>query len=189
MGEVLDATYPTATAEWHPTGIGGLTESLHEELASIARMALSHERRGHTLETGALVNEAFLRLRSQRNLDDEDRTVFLAAASVTMRRVLVDYARRRRAAKRGGAVEPAPFDDAIEVIDARATDIIELDEALTDLARLDERKARVVELRFFGGMPVDEVAQTLGVPKRTVERDWTMARAWLRTRLGEGVGP
>jgi RNA polymerase sigma-70 factor (ECF subfamily) len=161
----------------------GLVSAVHDELRRIARAAMRHERPGHTLDSAGLVNETYIRLSAQRKQAWPDRASFLAAAATVMRRVLVDHARARNAEKRGGSARPVPLQDVLAVIDSGDVDILALDEALADLARIDPRKARVVELRFFGGLTAAEASSMLDVPLRTIERDWTMARAWLRGRL------
>jgi RNA polymerase sigma factor (TIGR02999 family) len=141
------------------------------------------ERRGHMLQTTALVNEVWLRLAGQGQVAWENRAHFFAAAACMMRRILIDHARTRGSAKRGGGAEEIVFDDALAMSDERPEDLLLLDEALRKLARDDPRKSRVVELRFFGGMNVDETAQALGVSPNTVIRDWKLARAWLRREI------
>ena len=145
----------------------------------------------HTLQTTALVNEAYLRLVRERDRSWQNRAHFLAIASTAMRRILVDHAEKRRAAKRGGGQERTALDDVVVVFERQVEDLLALNEALEELARRDDRKSRVVELRFFSGLTLEEVAQVLGVTRRTVDRDWRYARAWIRERMdrepwGEG---
>jgi len=174
--------------------LAGLTAVVYDELRALAGAYLKRERPGHSLQPTALVHEAFLKLVDSDGLAAQDRTHFFAIAATTMRRVLVEHARTRNAAKRGGGKQRVSLSG---VADAGADPDIEieaLDGALERLAALDERQARVVELRFFGGLTMDEVAATLGVSKRTAEGDWTMARAWLLRELtsdpaGPGRGP
>jgi RNA polymerase sigma-70 factor, ECF subfamily len=159
-----------------------VTPLVHAELRHIARRHMRGERKDHTLQVTALVNECYLRLADARHVHWQDRTHFLAWASRVMRRVLVDFARERRADKRGGGAEHVPLDDG-RPSPSPDRDLVALDDALAALAVLDERKARVVELRFFGGLSHDEVAAVLGVSAKTVMRDWQLARAWLLDQL------
>jgi len=166
-----------------------LQTRLYEELHGLAAGCLRGERPGHTLQPTALVHEAFLRL-ARVPLAPADRTGFLVLAATTMRRVLVDHARRRHAHKRSGGRSVTL--DVGEVGDARAQDgldVLAVDEALERLARLDARQARIVELRFFAGLSADEIAAELGVSRRTVQGDWHMARAWLRGEMRRGEPP
>ena len=156
---------------------------VYDDLRRIAHRQLAGERDGHTVSTTALVHEAYLRLVDHRNADWEDRAHFLGVAAQAMRRVLVDYARRHRAAKRDGALYRVPLDDAMLVVEERADLLLGMDEALTRLAALDARQGRVVECRFFGGLTEDETAAVLGVTARTVRRDWIKARGWLHQEL------
>jgi len=161
-----------------------LTELLYDELRRIAAGYLRAEAPGHTLQPTALVHEAFLRL-STRHVQWQNRTHFLAIAANTMRRILVDHARRRSAAKRDGGVLVTMDDIGDDTgRDDRAMDLLALDDALVRLANLDPRTARVVELRFFGGLGVEETASTLGISPASVKRDWSFARAWLGRELG-----
>src|SRR5512135_782128 len=156
-----------------------LTESLYPKLRGIARRYLANRRPGESLESAALTNEAYLKLVRAGSIRCESRVHFLALCAQIMRRILVNHARDRRVAKRGGDAVRVTLDDAIRSVKARGIDIVALDEALDALARLDPRKSRVVELRFFGGLDVEETAGVLGVSGDTVKRDWRMARAWL----------
>jgi len=157
---------------------------VYDELRRIASDYLHRERCDHTLQPTAIVHEAYLRLVNQNSVGWRDRTQFFAVAAKIMRRILVDHARSRRAAKRGGGRHRTEFDDAFAVFEERAIDLVALDELLSELAELDERKARAVELRFFGGLSVEETSRVLDVPLRTVERDWTFSKAWLKSKLG-----
>jgi RNA polymerase sigma factor (TIGR02999 family) len=161
--------------------------AVQSELRKIAAGYLRRERAGHTLQPTAMVNEAYLRLVPQRGLAWENRAHFFGIAARMMRRVLVDHARRRRAAKRGddapaisltNVAEPAPAVDQV--------DLLGLHDALTALARLDARQAELVEMRYFGGLTIDEIADCLDVSPATVKREWATARAWLRRRLQDG---
>jgi RNA polymerase sigma factor (TIGR02999 family) len=152
---------------------------LYDELRRLADRALSREPRGHTLQATALVHEAYLRLIDQRQAHWRNRAHFLSVAAMVMRRILVDHARRRGAEKRGGDRRGLSLDDAVVYAEEQAVDLVHLDEALTRLAGLDPQQARIVELRFFGGMTIEETAEATGVSPATVKRDWTLARAWL----------
>jgi RNA polymerase sigma-70 factor, ECF subfamily len=164
-----------------------LFETMYAELHAIARRHMSHERPGHTLEPAGLVNEASLRLLGPDVLRFEDRQHFLRAASLVMRRVLVDHARARNAAKRGAGLQ-VTLHDEIEGPSQAPVDVLELDRALTRLADAEPRWAQVVELRFLMGLEVTEVAEVLGTSTATVKRDWRFARAWLARELGAPPG-
>jgi RNA polymerase sigma factor (TIGR02999 family) len=157
---------------------GVLYQELHRTAAHYMRL----ERGGHTLQTTALVNEAYLRLAGLR-MDCEDRVHFFALAAQMMRRVLVDHARSRGYLKRGAGAAALPLDDNLIALPDRSADVVALDDALNELARRDPRKARVVELRFFGGLSVDETALALNVSPQTVLRDWSLAKAWLAREM------
>ena len=156
---------------------------VYDELGRIAHAQLRRERAAHTLGTTALVHEAYLRLVDQTRVQWVDRAHFFAVATEAMRRILVDYARRFQAEKRGGALERVSVSDAMLVAEERAETMVALDDALTQLAALDERLSRVVECRFFGGLTEEETAEVLGVTARTVRRDWAKAKAWLNRAL------
>jgi RNA polymerase sigma factor (TIGR02999 family) len=160
-----------------------LTPLIYSELHQMAHRHLGRERRGHTLQTTALVHEAYLRLIDQNEVRWQNRAHFFAIAAQMMRRILVDYARARNVAKRGGGARQVSLDEALEVSDERAADVIALDEALAALAELDPRKSRIIELRFFGGLSIEETAEVLGVSPGTVMRDWTFAKAWLQREI------
>ncbi|MCA1816766.1 MAG: sigma-70 family RNA polymerase sigma factor [Acidobacteria bacterium] len=155
-----------------------LVPLVYEELHRLAHRYMRRERDDHTLQTTALVGEAYLRLVGQR-VEWQSREHFFATSARLMRRILVDHARARGYRKRGGGARRVPLEDVLEMSDERAAELVALDEALDALARMDERKARVVELRFFGGLEVEETARLLGVSPNTVKRDWRAARAWL----------
>jgi RNA polymerase sigma factor (TIGR02999 family) len=165
---------------------------VHEELRRLARRYMGQERRrehhGVTLQTTALVNEAYLRLIDTRDVQWESRAHFFAIAARLMRRILVDYARSRNRAKRGGAAQRVSLEEAAVFSAERAPDLVALDDALDALAKIDERKGRVVELRFFGGMSVEETAYALGVSSETVMRDWRLAKSWLLHELDGRTG-
>jgi RNA polymerase sigma factor (TIGR02999 family) len=162
-----------------------LVPLVYKELRHLAGRHLRHERDGHTLQRTGLVHEVFLRLSSDHAVQWESRAQFFGLASKLMRHVLVDHARARRADKRGGGVTLLPLEDADAVGAADTLDILALDQALQRLERLDPQQSQVVELRFFGGLSVDETAATLGVSAATVKREWSCARAWLLRELHE----
>ncbi len=156
---------------------------VYGELRAIAHRHLKGERGGHTLQTTALVNEVYLKLINERDMRWQDRAHFFAVAAQLMRNILVDYARTRNYAKRGGGVQPVELDEALLVADERAAELIALDDAMQALATLDERKSRIAELRFFAGLSVEETAEVLQVAPVTVMRDWRLAKAWLQREL------
>ena len=160
-----------------------LVPLVHSELGRIARNYMRGERKGHTLQTTALINEAYVRLVDQKHVKWQNRPHFLAIASELMRRILVDYARRRQSQKRGDGAIQVTLSEAAEVSNQLTPDLVALDEALTSLAAVDPRRSRVVELRFFGGLSIEETAEVLKVSDTTVERDWTIAKAWLHKTL------
>jgi RNA polymerase sigma factor (TIGR02999 family) len=156
---------------------------VHRELQQIARRCMAGERAGHSFQATALVNEAYLRLVDATNVAWQDRAHFLAVAARIMRRILVDHARVRLSQKRGGQAVGVAFDEGLIVTDEPRHDFIALEDALQALAKFDERKSRVVELRFFGGLSVDETALILKVGPDTVMRDWRLAKAWLQREM------
>jgi len=160
-----------------------LMSVVYQELHRLAHHYMKRESPGHTLQTSALVNEAFLRLIDQRNVQWRNRAHFFGIAAQMMRRILVDYARQRRYAKRGGDARQVTLNDDLIVTDQRSADIVALDEALIELANIDDRKSKVVELRFFGGLSIEETAEVLAVSPGTVMRDWTLAKAWLQRAM------
>ena len=159
---------------------------VHGELRRLARRYMGHERRGHTLQPTALVNEVYLRLLDLRQMRWQDRAHFFAMAARLMRRILVDSARSWGYQKRGGAAAQVTFDEAVLVSHAHNDDLVALDEALTGLSAASPRRAQVVELRYFGGLSIEETAEALDVSIDTVKRDWRLARAWLLRELVEG---
>ena len=171
-----------------PEAAAELLPIVYEELRRIAAGMMGRERAGHTLQPTALVHEAYTRLVDQKRVKWQGRTHFIAIAGQAMRRILIDHARGVNRGKRGGAMQRITLHDAIGPSgnDLSIEQLLELNTALNRLAQVDEREARVVELRCFAGLTVDEVAQALGVSKRTVEGDWTHARAWLRRELATG---
>lgn len=160
-----------------------LLPMVYDEFRALARHYLAQERMNHTLQPTALVHEAYMKLVDQTRVDWQGKSHFFAVAAQAMRRILVDHARSRQRDKRGGGRARVVLDEAVALSPQKDEDVLALDEALEKLAQVDARQAKVVELRFFGGMNVDEVAQALGVSKRTVEGDWTFARAWLSREL------
>lgn len=166
-----------------PDAVDQLFPLVYEELRSRARRQIGRERGGHTLQPTALVHEAFLRLAKAESLPAENRVHFYAIASRVMRQVLVDHARGFRAEKRGGAAQRLSVTDADLAPERSAADILDLNEALERLFALDERKARVVDMRYFGGMTEAEIAIVLGVTEKTVRRDWQFAKVWLYREL------
>jgi len=164
-----------------------LAPIVHNELRRIARQCMVRERGGHTLQATALVNEVYLRLIQVQHVNWQNRAHFLAISARFMRRILVDYARSKGSKKRGGGAVNVTFDEGLPVAAEPGMDLVALDDALKTLAAVDERKSRVVELRFFGGLSVEETATVLMVSPETVMRDWKMAKAWLMRELrGDG---
>ena len=164
-----------------------LVPLVHDELRQLARRYMRRERADHTLQTTALVNEAYLRMIGASQVDWQGRAHFFAIAARAMRRILVDSARRRRAPQRGGAVSHMPLDEALIPATARQPDLVALDDALQKLESKYPRKSRVVELRYFGGMKLEEAAAVLGVSRDTVKRDWRFAKLWLLRELDAGT--
>lgn len=160
---------------------------VHEELHRLAHRHLKNERSDHSLQTTALVNEAYLRLVGQDRMRWQNRSHFFAIAAQMMRRILIDHARRIAYAKRGGGAKKVSLDEACVVADERAEELVALDDALQSLAQVDERKSRVIELRYFGGLSVEETAEVLGVHPDTVTRDWRRAKAFLRREMAGGA--
>ena len=164
-----------------------LVPIVFDELRRLAKRHMRSEKNGHVLQTTALVNEAYVRLVDLSRVRWQDRAHFFAMASRLMRRILVDFARAGAAQKRGGDREILPLDTKAILGEAHGADLVALDDALNALARIDERKSRVVEMRFFGGLSIDETAESLGVSSETVMRDWRMAKLWLlREITGKG---
>jgi RNA polymerase sigma-70 factor, ECF subfamily len=160
-----------------------LVPIVYEELRRLARRQMAGERPGHTLQPTALVNEAYLRLVNLKQMQWQDRAHFFAMAARLMRRILVDVARSRGYQKRGGGAKQVSFTEALEVAEGQATDVVALNDALEALAEVDERKSRVVELRFFGGLSIEEAAEVLNVSRETAKRDWKFAKMWLLRHL------
>jgi RNA polymerase sigma factor (TIGR02999 family) len=174
-----------AWREGDQNAFDGLIPLLERELHRIARHYMAAQPVGHTLQTTALVNEAYLKLVDARRVGWLDRSHFLAACSQIMRRILVDHARARHTAKRGGGIRVAPLEESWVVSPEPDTDVVAVDEALEALARIDSRKAKVVELRFFAGLSVKETAAVLEISEESVMRDWRLARAWLAREISK----
>jgi RNA polymerase sigma factor (TIGR02999 family) len=166
------------------TAIDELIPLVYPELHRMAERYFRRERPEHTLRPTALVNETYLRLVHQRLEDCHDKVHFLSVAAILMRRILVNHARDRRAAKRGDGLEPVRLEDAMEITEQRGQELLDIDRALARLAELDAAQARLVEIRFFGGMSFEEAAEALGISVITAKRRWASARAWLLTELG-----
>jgi RNA polymerase sigma factor (TIGR02999 family) len=166
--------------------LGRIVPLVQEELRQIARRCLRNERPDHSLQATALVNEAYLRLIDAQRVNWQNRTHFLAMSARLMRRVLVDYARTKGAEKRGGDMVRVTLSEATDRADDIAEDVVALNDALEQLEKIDARKGRIVELRFFAGLSVEEAAAVLDVSPQTVARDWTFAKAWLRRELKRG---
>ncbi len=166
--------------------VADLVVLLYSELRSLASRYLRRERSDHTLQTTALVHEAYLRLADQKEVHWKNREQFMGVAAQLMRRILVDYSRGHDAKKRGNDFEKVFLDEAEVVSKGKAADVIQLDEALTRLAEFDPQQARLVELRFFGGLSIEEAAAVLGVSRTTVKRNWNLAKAWLARELSRG---
>jgi RNA polymerase sigma factor (TIGR02999 family) len=156
-----------------------IVERVYPELRKIAQGCLSGERPGHTIQATALVHEAYLRLIDIQQVHWRDRAHFFAFSARMMRRILVDYARARHASKRGGEFPPVDFKEALVVSSELGPELVRIDEALNDLAQFDSRKAQVVEMRYFGGLTADEIASVLNISRQSVNRDWSLAKAWL----------
>ena len=158
---------------------------IHEELRRLAHHYMSHERPGHTLQTTALVNEAYLRLVNRKGVHWQNRAHFFAIAATLMRSLLVDHARSHAYAKRGGGAHKIELDEAMIVSQERAAEVLALDDVLKKLASFDPQQSRIVELRFFGGLTIEETAEVLDLSTATIKREWTAARAWLYRELSK----
>jgi len=172
-------------SEGDKAALGKLMPLVYRELRRLAGHYMRRERPGHTLQASALVNEAYLRLVDYRRMQWQNRAHFFAVAAQAMRRVLVEHARSRQYAKRGGTAQRISLDDVAVLTDQQAAELVALDDALTSLEALDARKARIVELRYIGGLSIEESAETLGVSTATVERDWRSAKAWLYRAISQ----
>lgn len=179
-------------AQWREGNQSALDELyplVYDELHRLARRYMSRERKGHTLQTTALINEAYVRLVDQKNVPWANRSHFFAISAQIMRRILIDHARRHQYAKRGGGARQVSLDEALTVVmPDQSGELLRLDEALKSLAEMDPRRSQVVELRYFGGLNNEEIAGVLQISENTVTRDWNMARAWLYQQLtGSGA--
>ena len=188
MNAALVTSLLRAWSDGDDAALADLVPAVEQELRRLARAYMRREREGHTLQTTALVNEAFVRLIDARQVPWQDRAHFLGIAARLMRRVLVDHARAHGSKKRGGGVEAVPLDNDLSVPTApMVLDLLALDRALDALALVDERRCRVVEMRFFGGMTEEEIAVAMRVSTDTVKRDWRLAKLWLRRELDSKV--
>ena len=184
-----DSATPEITrllVEWsdgNQAALDALMPIVHAELQKLAHSFMRRENSAHTLQTTALVNEAYLRLIDQNRVQWQNRTHFFGIAAQMMRRILIDHARKHEYAKRGGGAIKISLDDVAEISDEKAAEMIALDEALSELAKIDARRARVVELRYFGGLSNDEISVVLDISVNTVMRDWNLAKAWLHHAL------
>ena len=176
-----------AWSEGEQSALERLIPLVYKELHRLAHHYMVRERPGHTLQTSALLNEAYLRLVESPKPSWQNRAHFFAVSAQVMRRILVDWARSRQALKRGGEARPLELDEALAVGEARSADLAALDDALNALAALDPRKSKVVELRFFGGLSVEDTAAVLKVSPETVLRDWKFAKSWLRREVSRGA--
>jgi len=175
-------------AKWREGNQSALDELyplVYDELHRLARRYMSRERRGHTLQTTALINEAYVRLVDQKNVHWANRSHFFAISAQIMRRILIDHARRHAYAKRGGGAQQVSLEEVAAVTPDPGRELVRLDEALKSLAEMDPRRSQVVELRYFGGLNNEEIAGVLKISENTVTRDWNMARAWLHQQLSE----
>src|SRR5436190_11856581 len=189
-GELAVGQISTLLRAWSDgdqSALERLTPIVYDELHSLARRYMNRERPGHSLQTSALVNEAYMRLVDYTRMQWQDRAHFFAVSAQVMRRILVEHARSHNL-KRGGGVPHVSLEEAALVGGNRAADLVALDDAMNTLAQLDSRKAQVVEMRFFGGLSVDQTADVLKVSPATVMRDWSTAKAWLYRELGGGAG-
>ena len=187
VGDRLSHNITHLLKEWSAgdrQALDRLTPLVYEELRHQAARYLRRERPDHTLQTTALIHEAYLRLIDAKDVNWQSRAHFFAIAANLMRRILVEHARRRDADKRGGSQVRVQLDEALAVANEADVDLLAIDEALDRLAAIDPQQARVVELRFFSGLSVEETAAALGVSPKTVKRDWSVARAWLRREIG-----
>ena len=186
------STQPTVSAllvQWRggdESALDRLMPLIYDELHQLARRHLRGERANHTLQTTALVHEAYLRLVDQKAVDWQNRAQFFGIAARMMRRILINYAQERHAKKRQGAAIRVSLDDAVNFFEERDLDLAALDQALTELAGLDPQQAQVVELRFFGGLTIEEVSEVLEISPATTKREWDSAKLWLRRQLGSG---
>jgi RNA polymerase sigma factor (TIGR02999 family) len=176
------AKWPTDDTQ----SLEGLLPQVYDDLRQLAHRYLRHQRPGHTLQSTALVHEAYLRLANHETLKFENERQFFGMAALIMRQILVDYARKRNATKRDGGDRMA-LEDSLGVIDGRSLEMVALDDALNDLAKLDQQQSRIVELRFFGGLSIEETADVMEISASTVKRQWTTARAFLHREMARAV--
>lgn len=174
-----------AWGEGDESALNQLMTLVYEELRSLAKRYMRRQSPNHTLQTTALVNEAYLRLIDSSQVRWQNRTHFFAISAQLMRRILVDFARAKQNLKRGGKAQRVELDEALEIPTEQGTNLVALDEALETLATLNPRQSRIVELRYFGGMSEEEIAEALKISSRTVRRDWSLARAWLYRELSK----
>lgn len=167
------------------SALNQLLPLVYDELHRLAKRYMAHERQNHTLQATALVNEAYLRLAGQAPNEWQNRAHFFGVAAQVMRHLLVDHARARQYAKRGGGAQQITLDEAVAVMPEASVEVIALNDALDRLAHLDERKARIVELRYFGGLSADETAEVLGLSEITIKREWLKAKAWLYQEMNK----
>ncbi|TWU39250.1 RNA polymerase sigma factor [Novipirellula artificiosorum] len=184
-GEIDIAKTLSQVADGDQIAAERLMPLVYERLRGLAYTMLNHESPGHTLQPTALVNETYLRMADQTRVDWRGKTHFFAIGAKMMRRILVDHARRHKRIKRGGGMDRIPLADDMQVTMRNDEDVLAVEAALEKLAALDPRQAQIVELRFFGGLTVEEVAEVIGVSKRTIEAEWTLLRAWLRRELSD----
>jgi len=173
-----------AWSDGNQAALDSLYPLVYQELRRLARSYMRRENKGHTLQTTALINEAYVRMVDQRNVHWQNRSHFFAISAQIMRRILVDHARRYGYAKRGGGAQKVSLDEGMIVAKERSEEVVLLDEALEQLARIDPRRSQVVELRYFAGLNNQEISEILKISENTVMRDWNLARAWLHERLG-----
>ncbi|MGE3163999.1 MAG: ECF-type sigma factor [Planctomycetota bacterium] len=185
----MSPTPVSLTAEVSKQALEDLVPLVYEELRELALRLLRRERRSHTLQPTALIHEAYLRLATQHAVSWNDRHHFVGIAARAMRQVLINHAEARQAVKRGGAWQRVELDEVVGLFEDRSLDLLELNEALQRLQQFDADLARIVELRFFGGLTVQETARVVGAPVRSVERDWAIARAWLLRELTADGSP
>ena len=165
------------------TAMNQLIPLVEVELRRLAKHYMGRENPGHTLQTSALINEAYIRLIDQQSVQWKDRAHFFAVSAQIMRHILIDHARSHRSAKRGGGARKIPLDELEAVSDQRATELLALDDALNTLAVLDPRKSQMIELRFFGGLSIEETAEAMGISPMTITREWRLAKAWLHREM------
>ncbi len=192
MGEMVPPAISELLVNWGEgdrEALKAVVPLLYEDLRRVAHQYLRKARPGHTLQTTALVHEAYLRLEQYHRAQFQNRNHFVAICALLMRQILTGHERTRRAAKRGAGGQKLTLDDAHEMIRGRPVDLLALDDALTGLARLDPQQSRIVELRFFGGLSIEETAEVLGLSAATVKRDWSTARVWLHREMTREARP